>query len=93
VSYRLVFDDQVAEDLADLPRAVRRRLVQKLEALAEDPRPAAAQALTGKLRGYWRLRVGDYRVSYSIDEKNRRVHVWNAGHRRRFYDRIRRRQG
>jgi mRNA interferase RelE/StbE len=92
VSYRLVFEDQVAEDLAGLPRAVRRRLVSKLAALAEDPRPPAAEPLTGNLRGYWRLRVGDYRASYSIDQKNQAVHVWNAGHRSRFYDRARRKR-
>jgi len=92
VSYKLVFDDQVARDLADLPAAVRRRLLQKLEALAEEPRPASAEALTGNLRGYWPLRVGDYRVSCSINEKNRTVHVWNAGHRNRFYDRARRKR-
>jgi mRNA interferase RelE/StbE len=92
VSYKLVFDDQLAEDLADLPAGIRRRLLLKLGALAEDPRPASAQALKGNLRGFWRLRVGDYRASYSIDEKNRTVHVWNAGHRNRFYDRARRKR-
>ncbi len=92
MSYQVILDDLVLEDLADLHPAVRRRLLKRLEALAEDPRPATAQALTGELRGYWRLRVGDYRASYTIDEKRRVVHVWSAGHRSRFYDRARRRR-
>jgi mRNA interferase RelE/StbE len=92
VSYQVILDDLVLGDMADLHPAARRRLLQKLEALAEDPRPAAAQALTGELRGYWRLRVGDYRASYTIDEKRQVIHVWNAGHRSRFYDRARRRR-
>jgi mRNA interferase RelE/StbE len=93
VSDKLVFDDQVAEDLAGLPAAIRRGLWRKLEALAEEPRPASAEALTGNLRGYWRLRLGDHRASYSINEKSQTVHVWNAGHRNRFYDRARRKRG
>jgi mRNA interferase RelE/StbE len=92
VKYRLAFEGEVAEDLADLPAAVRRRLVQKLEALADDPRPASAEPLTGNLRGFWRLRVGDYRASYSVHDEKRTVHVWNAGHRSRFYDRTGRKQ-
>ena len=92
MSHKLVFDDQLAEDLASLPAGIRRGLLRKLEALDEEPRPAAAEALTGNLRGYWRLRVGDYRASYSINEKSQTVHVWNAGHRNRFYDRARRKR-
>ena len=93
MSYEVILDDLALDDLAKLPADVRRRLWRKLEALAEDPRPAAATALTGELRGYWRLRVGDYRASYSINDKRRVVYVWNAGHRSRFYERITRKRG
>jgi mRNA interferase RelE/StbE len=92
LSYEVILDNLVLEDLADLHPAVRRRLVKRFEALAEEPRPTAAQALTGDLRGYWRLRVGDYRASYTIDDEHQVVHVWNVGHRSRFYDRTRRRR-
>jgi len=68
VSYQVILDDLALDDLADLPADVRRRLWRKLEALADNPRPAAATALTGELRGYWRLRAGDYRASYTIDD-------------------------
>ena len=93
MSYRLIFDDPVTEDLADLPKAVRERIVAKLATLADDPRPGSARPLTGELRGEWRLRIGDYRVAYSIDDERRTVHVWNVGHRSRFYERARRRRG
>ncbi|MBM3474273.1 MAG: type II toxin-antitoxin system RelE/ParE family toxin [Armatimonadetes bacterium] len=68
MSYQVILDDLALDDLADLPADVRRRLWRKLEALADNPRPAAATALTGELRGYWRLRAGDYRASYTIDD-------------------------
>jgi mRNA interferase RelE/StbE len=93
VKYQVILDDLALDDLADPPSDVRRRLWRKLEALAENPRPSAATALTGELRGFWRLRVGDYRASYSINEKSGVVRVWNAGHRSRFYERITRRRG
>jgi mRNA interferase RelE/StbE len=94
VSYRLVFDDALEEDLSGLPRVVQDRLLAKLAALAGEPRPGFAKAMTGELRGYWSLRVGDYRAAYTIDDHERAVHVWNAGHRSRFYERLlRRRRG
>lgn len=92
MKYRLVFDDALEQDLRDLPRSVRERLVVGLAALADDPRPAAAKPMVGELRGYWSLRVGAYRASYTVDDQNRTVHVWNAGHRSRFYERVRRRR-
>lgn len=92
MTYRVVFEEQVAEDLSALPVSVRRSLVQKLEALTEDPRPAAAMALTGNLKGFWRLRVGDYRAAYTIDQKTCTVQVRNVGHRKRFYDQMRRKK-
>jgi len=92
VSYRLVFDDPLEEDLAALPRPARDRLLAKLAALAEDPRPGSAKPMTGELRGYWSLRVGNYRATYTIDDARRVVHVWNAGHRSRFYEQVRRRR-
>ena len=92
MSYRVILDDLALEDLDDLPAGTRRRMLRRLEALADDPRPGAAHALTRELRGLWRLRVGDYRASYTIDEETQTVHVWNAGHRSRFYDRASRKR-
>ena len=61
------------------------RLVPKIETLATTPRPSGCR----KLRGYkdlWRIRVGDYRVVYIIDEHRKAVSVTRIAHRRDVYE-------
>jgi len=89
VSYKVRVDEGAIRALADLPASVQRRLQARIDALAEDPRPQNAEHLTGPLRGVLRLRVGSYRVSYTIDDKARVVDVWRIGHRSTFYKRLR----
>jgi len=72
-------------ELADLTPATRQRVLARIRGLAESPRPASAERLTGTLHGSLRLRVGDYRISYEIDDQTRTVVVWAIGHRSRFY--------
>ncbi|WP_404980599.1 type II toxin-antitoxin system RelE family toxin [Carboxydichorda subterranea] len=50
---------------------------------ADNPRPPGVRKLTG--RDGWRLRVGDYRVIYDVDDESRRVTVLHIGHRRDVY--------
>ncbi|MGO8789576.1 MAG: type II toxin-antitoxin system RelE family toxin [Terriglobia bacterium] len=59
------------------------RVRDAIRALAEDPRPPNCLKLTG--RDGWRLRVGDFRVVYEIDDKQRNVTVFHIGHRRDVY--------
>jgi mRNA interferase RelE/StbE len=51
--------------------------------LADDPRPTGALKLTG--RDGWRLRIGDFRVIYEIDDKQRNITVLHIGHRPDVY--------
>lgn len=68
-----------------LPPEANRRIQAAIELLADDPRPPAATKLTG--RPEWRVRTGDYRVLYRIDDAVLTVVVVHAGHRREVYDR------
>ena len=70
-------------DLESLPREVLRRVADAIRALKIDPRSAACKKLRGG-KGY-RVRVGDYRVLYSIDDSLRIVEVAAVGHRRDVY--------
>jgi len=88
VTYAVHVRPRALRDLDELPADVRRRVLTRLEALAENPRPQNAEHLTHPFRGILRLRIGNYRVSYSIDEKARVVDVWRAGHRSTFYLRL-----
>jgi len=68
-----------------LDDAVFRRIDRKILALAEDPRPPGCR----KLRGYkdiWRVRVGDWRVVYIVDDAAKVVSVTRIGHRREVYE-------
>ena len=67
-----------------LPPEAKRRVQAVVELLAEDPRPPAAKKLTG--RPEWRVRTGDYRVLYRIQDDVLTVVVVHAGHRRDVYE-------
>ena len=68
-----------------LPPEAKRRVEAVIELLAEDPRPPAAKKLTA--RPEWRVRSGDYRVLYRIEDRVLTVVVVHAGHRRNVYER------
>lgn len=70
--------------LRALPTAVQARLREALDGLAGDPRPPPSKLLKGGERQH-RLRVGDYRAIYSIDDAGRTVLVMRVAHRRDVY--------
>lgn len=61
------------------------RIGRALDGLAQQPRPAGAQLLSGSTGPTWRIRVGDYRVLYEIHDDELVVLVVAAGHRREIY--------
>lgn len=69
--------------LRKLPPEAKRRIQAVIELLADDPRPPAARKLVS--RPEWRVRTGDYRVLYRIDDDVLIVVVVGAGHRREIY--------
>lgn len=72
--------------LGKLDKPVRRRLQAAIDRLVDDPRPAGVVALKSE-PGYLRLRVGDYRVVYRVDDERLVIVVVDLGHRREIYDR------
>ena len=83
MAYRVDFTAAAARQLRKLPESIRNRLVPHLNALADNPRPAGAKKLKGE-EGY-RIRVGDYRILYEIQDEASRVLVVKVGHRREVY--------
>jgi mRNA interferase RelE/StbE len=71
--------------LQSLPRNVRERIREKIDLLAENPRPPGIKALQGSQKGFLRLRVGDYRVLYRVEDDRLLVVVVTIGHRREVY--------
>ena len=83
--YGLEIKPSARKELENLSDSLIARLVPKIEGLATDPRPSGCR----KLRGYqdlWRIRVGDYRVVYLIDDDRKMVSVTRIAHRRDVYD-------
>lgn len=81
--YRVEFARPAARQWRDLPRAVRERIAPHVEALATDPRPRGSIKLTGS--DEHRIRVGDYRVVYAVEDRRLIVLVVRVAHRRDVY--------
>ena len=62
----------------------RRRIVSRIRALASEPRPSGFQKLSGSEELY-RIRQGDYRIVYTVDEDEKTVVIIKVGHRRDIY--------
>ena len=85
--YRVELRPSALRDLRKLPAEARARLSPRIDALADDPRARGTKALKGQLKGMGRLRVGDYRVTFVVDDTQRTVEVLRAGHRGSLYGR------
>lgn len=84
MAYTIEFLKTAAEELAALSKANQRRIAAKIDALRDNPRPPGVKMLAGGDTLY-RLRVGDYRMIYSIDGKKLVVLVIRIGHRKDVY--------
>jgi mRNA interferase RelE/StbE len=82
-SYELVFKRSVAKDLRAFPKQDVRRILARARALAEDPRAAGCEKLSGRDR--YRVRQGVYRIIYEIDDVRVVVLIVKIGHRREVY--------
>ena len=76
---------RVEKEMTSLPHQMRKRVIQAIRKLSKDPRPHGARKLSGEMRGAWRIRVGDYRVLYDIDDDQRLVIILAVLHRREAY--------
>lgn len=86
MTYRVTLAPSAARQLRKFDPDVRRRLQAAIELLAIDPRPPAATRLVGG-SGEWRVRTGNYRIVYEINDNELVVLVLRMGHRREIYDR------
>ena len=82
-SYSVFFVPVAEKQIEQLQKRDRQRVVAAIRALADDPRPRGCEKLS-TLEKY-RIRVGDYRVVYTIDDRIVRVVVVKVGHRRDVY--------
>jgi len=82
-SYELVFRKSVARDLRELSKKDLQRVLARIRALADEPRPAACEKLSGLER--YRVRQGSYRIIYEIQDARLVVLIVKVGHRKDVY--------
>jgi len=85
VTYRVSLAPSAARELRKLDPNARRRIQAALDLLATEPRPPAATRLVGG-SGEWRVRTGNYRIVYEINDDQLLVLVLRMAHRREIYD-------
>ena len=83
MSYTVILKRSAERELDRLPAQTHERIASKLLELEDNPRPHGVQKLHGQDR--YRIRIGDYRVLYVIDDRAHTVEIVAVGHRREIY--------
>lgn len=82
--YRVLLERSAERDLGRLSSQVHERVIASIKNLAATPRPSGCRKLEGS-KNDWRIRVGDYRIIYEIEDQARVVRVNRVRHRREVY--------
>ena len=84
--YKIFFRRSVLKDLAKIPKSELQRIIKKIEKLTHDPRPQGCEKISGQDR--FRIRQGNYRIIYSIQDDELTIWVVKIGHRREIYRKL-----
>ena len=82
--YQIVFARSARRELDDLPRSLGLRILRRIESLTLTPRARGCRKLVGSTN-LWRMRIGDYRVIYGVDDAQRIVDIVAIRHRSDAY--------
>jgi mRNA interferase RelE/StbE len=82
--YEVVFSKTVVKSMSKLPTSIVNKIIPVLESLASNPRPVGCKKLKG-FDNLWRVRIGDYRAIYAIEDVIFLVDVRDVGHRKDIY--------
>ena len=85
MTYEVQLKRSALKALSRLDKRTQRRLWARIRSLAENPRPPQAKALQEPWKGHYRLRVGDYRILYTIEDDRLLVLVAKVGEREGVY--------
>lgn len=87
--YRIEVTPRAQKDLKALPTRERQRVAEQIDALKIDPRPTGSRKLRGR-EDFYRIRAGDYRVVYQIEDEVLLILIVRVGDRKEIYEIIRR---
>jgi mRNA interferase RelE/StbE len=85
MSYSIVVPKSVQKQLDKLPEQLYQRILKKIRLLADDPRPDGSLKLKG-MEAEYRIRIGDYRLRYKVDDENQVVILGRCQHRKNVYE-------
>ncbi len=83
--YKVVITSRAERELRRFDRTIKNRILKSALALGDDPRPAGCLKVKSE-ESLWRVRVGDYRIGYEVNDTTREVTIIRIGHRSEFYD-------
>lgn len=84
MAYSIEFTNAAKRQFDKLPTSAKRRMAEVIDHLSDDPRPDGVVKLSGE-EGIYRVRLGDYRIVYSIEDDRLRILILKTGHRREVY--------
>lgn len=84
--YHISIKKTAAKELEKLPNKIISSITKSIYTLASEPRPAGCKKLKGSHTDLWRIRIGDYRVIYSVDEEIKIIDIKKVGHRKDIYE-------
>lgn len=82
--YEVLLEGNAQRDLKRLPTEVFHRITSEIGALANNPRPHGCRKIVGS-QSDWRIRIGEYRIIYEIDDPARTIRVMRVRHRKEVY--------
>jgi mRNA interferase RelE/StbE len=85
MSFRITWEQDAVDALDNLDAIIVRRILVRISWLAKNLENIKPQALTGTLKGYFKLRAGNYRIIYTINRREKEVVIEYVGHRRDIY--------
>ena len=83
-SYKIIWKNSAKKELRKLDKAIIPKILSKIKELAENPYPSNSKKLVGSVSNY-RLRIGEYRVIYTISSSNLIIEIIKVGHRQGVY--------
>jgi mRNA interferase RelE/StbE len=81
--YRIYIKQSAVKELESIPKKDLGKIIKRIQSLSQNPRPHGCQKLSARER--YRIRQGEYRIIYSIQEKELTIHIYKIGHRREVY--------
>jgi len=85
MSYEIGYHPNIEKQLKRLPAGVVKRVMKRIKALQDNPRPRGFRKLKATPHPTYRIKTGDYRVIYTIDDGERLIYILGVVHRRDAY--------